>query len=95
MKAVLSSAGAERYEALRQNAVTREQVFSADPLGAILVVKTGVAGWMRRWDQVCRAPESPDQPTSLAPPTDEPRWQHELAILLAAMTAPHLRSTSS
>jgi hypothetical protein len=94
MKAVLSSASAEQYEALRQNAVTREPIFSADPLGAILVVKNGVAGWMRRWDQVFGT-ASPDTPSSLPHPTDEPRWRDELAMLLAEMTAPHLRSTSS
>jgi hypothetical protein len=68
MKAVLSPATAEHYEALRQNAVTREPIFPADPLGAILVVKNGVAGWMRRWDQVCGT-ASPDTPSSLPPPT--------------------------
>jgi hypothetical protein len=41
----------EHYEALRQWAVDRCRVFPSDPLGAILVVKAGVAGWMRQWQQ--------------------------------------------
>jgi hypothetical protein len=85
------SATAEHYEALRRDAVTRERIFSADPLGAILVVKHGVAGWMQRWNQICGTSATPE-PSHFVPPTGEPRWQHELAVVLAGMTAPHLRS---
>jgi hypothetical protein len=95
MKAILPLAATEHYEALRRSAVTREPVFSAAPLGAILVVKHGVAAWMRRWGQVGGAPAAPTPSAPLPLPTAEPRWQRDLALLLAEMTAPHLRSTSS
>jgi len=94
MKALLPLAAAEHYEALRRGAVARDQVFSATPLGTILLVQNGVAGWMRRWEQVGGAPASPATPASLPLPCDEPRWQRDLAMLLAEMTVPHLRSTS-
>lgn len=96
MKAVLAPACAEHYEALRQNAVAREPVFSPEPLGAVLVVKNGVAGWMRRWGEIC-GPTAPAAPRPLSYPhaDDAAGWHHELAVLLAEMTAPHLRSISS
>lgn len=94
MKAVLPSTAAEHYEALRRNAVTRDQVLSAAPMGAILLAKNGVAGWMQKWGQVYGAPVSPTPSSPLPLPTDEPRWQRDLAILLAEMTVPHLRATS-
>ena len=83
----------EQYETLRQHAVGREPIFSGEPLGAILVVKTGVAGWMREWRQQSGAVA----PTRLAAPSPaaEPGWQHELTLVLAQITARHLSSPSS
>ena len=95
MTVVLPLAAAEHYEALRRSAVTRDQVFSAAPLGAILVVQYGVAAWMRRWGQVGGVPAAPTPSAPLPLPTAEPRWQRDLAMLLAEMTVPHLRPTSS
>lgn len=92
MKTVLPLAAAEHYEALRRYALTRDQVFSAVPLGAILIVKHGVAAWLRSWGQVGGAPAAPLPSSPL--PTAEPRRQRDLAMLLAEMTVPHLRSPS-
>jgi hypothetical protein len=87
MKSPNPLASAQQYEALRSHIVEKPARLGADPLGAILVVKAGVAGWMRHWT-----------PTSVAPmvlpaplPSDEPAWQHELTMLLAGITACHLR----
>jgi hypothetical protein len=83
----------EQYEALRQHALGREPVFSSEPLGAILVVKTGVAGWIREW----RRPPgeaAPARPVAMAP-SAEPDWQHELTLVLAQITARHLSSPPS
>jgi len=87
------SDSAEQYEALRQNAVAREPIFSVPPLGAILVVKSGVAGWMQRWKQVSGGViAAPSSPPPLSRPPNEPGWQHELTLLLAQMSARQLRS---
>ena len=86
------SASSEHYEALRRNALECGRIFSRDPLGAMLVVTTGVAGWMRQWRQVSGeiiAAPSLSRPLSCPPP--EPGWQHELTVLLAQMSARHLR----
>lgn len=84
----------ELYEALRQNAVARgEQVFSAEPLGAILVMRTGVAGWIRQWRQLSSEVPTPRPPPPR--PSDEPGWQHELTLLLAQMAVRHLSVSDS
>jgi len=93
MKACFTSASAEQYEALRQNAVAREAIFSDTPLGAILVVKTGVAGWMRQWKQ-CSA-TVPSIRSLLPGPPELPGWQHELTLLLAQITTRHLSAAQS
>jgi hypothetical protein len=90
MNAACPAGSAERYEALRQNAVTREQIFSVAPFGAILVVKNGVAGWMRQWRQAAGQITAVPSGPRTAPP-NEPGWQHDLTVLLAQMSAPHLR----
>jgi len=91
MKPTFPVATADHYEALRRDAVTCERIFSADPLGAILIVKHGVAGWMQRYNRVCGAPATPAPADCLPLPNDTPLWQHELVVVLAGMTAPHLR----
>jgi len=91
MKAPLSSASTEQYEALRQNAVARDSIFSAAPLGVILVVKTGVAGWLQQWRQ--GAPEVLPLRPPPSRPSDQPGWQHELTLLLAQITTRHLSSS--
>jgi len=86
------TASIEQYEALRQNALAPGRIFSVAPLGAILVVKSGMAGWMRRWSQVGVTTPAP---LPFHPAGDEAGWQRELTVLLAEMTATHLPSTGS
>ena len=90
MKPPDQSVSAEQYEALRGHIVERPARLGAAPLGAILVVKAGVAGWMRQWARTSAAPMIPPAPR----PLNEPAWQHELTLLLAGITACHLRPPS-
>jgi hypothetical protein len=39
----------QRYEALRQLAVAGSLVLGVDPLGLVLLLRQGVAGWMNSW----------------------------------------------
>jgi hypothetical protein len=90
------SASSEHYEALRRNALECGRIFSGDPLGAILVVKAGVAGWIRQWRQVSgEIIATPSTPLPRSCPQYEPGWQHELTVLLAQMSARHLRPSLS
>ena len=87
-------ASSEQYEALRRHAVERGQVFSPEPLGMMLVVKTGLASWMRQWQEISRAPAGTPAPAAAAS-AQEPGWQHDLTRLLAQMTARQLRPRSA
>ena len=85
---------AEHYEALRRHAVEERGRLGSDPLGAVLVARSGVAGWMRQWERMAAA----ETPTAVPPatrPSSEPLWQHELTLVLAGMTAGHLRQDST
>jgi hypothetical protein len=77
----------QRYEVLRQHVLERRQVLGADPLGLVVLLKQGVAGWRRSWW------EPPPLPALPAPPTSRPstpQWQQQLTELLAHMTVEHL-----
>lgn len=86
-----ASVSTEQYEALRQNAVARTAIFSAAPLGTILVVKTGVAGWMHQWRQ---RPEAVPMSSPSTRPSGQPGWEHELTLLLAQITVRQLSPSS-
>jgi len=79
-----------RYEALRQLAVAGSQILGAEPLGLVVLLRQGVAGWMRAWP---RPTESAAQASTLPPPSTispPPQWQQQLTALLAQMTSAHL-----
>jgi hypothetical protein len=85
----------EQYEALRRHAVDGDGRLGSDPLGAILVVRSGVAEWMRQWSRI--SAEGPAVSIVAAPPPlrREPAWQRELTVVLAGMTACHLGPVST
>jgi hypothetical protein len=81
----------QRYEALRQTALTGGQALAAEPFGLVLLLRQGVATWMHSWPASAatqtRVPALPLP--SVAPP---PRWQRQLTTLLAQMSLAHLSS---
>jgi hypothetical protein len=80
----------ERYEAVRQLAVAGEQILGAEPLGLLLLLRQGVAHWMRSWprpdERLSRVPKWPT-PSPVLP---LPQWQQQLAAVLAQMSLAHL-----
>ena len=77
----------QRYEALRQHVLERRQVLGADPLGLVVLLRQGVAGWMKSWWE---PPPLPTLPMPLPSPPPTPQWQQQLTELLAHMTVEHL-----
>ena len=75
----------EQYEALRPNTVAP----SLPGVGAILVVKTGLAGWVREWSRIAAGSLTPSSPLPRVPA--ESGWRSELTLLLAQITVRHLR----
>ena len=87
----------QRYEALRQWAGTAPRVLEAEPMGAVLLCRQGVAGWMRSWSGLTETREPPPAAAALAaPPPDTPgsQWQQQLTQLLAQMSLVHLPKLS-
>jgi len=79
----------QRYEALRQLAIGGRQILESDPLGLVLLLREGVAGWMRGWSEP--AP-TPPLPSASMPPlaASTSAWQQQLTQVLAEMSLAHL-----
>jgi hypothetical protein len=78
----------QRYEALRQLAAGGQQILEAEPLGLVLVLREGVAGWMRGWSALAQTP--PLRRASTAPAVAAAGCQQQLTEVLAAMSLAHL-----
>jgi hypothetical protein len=87
----------QRYEALRQWAGAAIRVLEAEPMGAVLLCRQGLASWMRSWPGLTETRERPPAAAALAaPPPDTPgsQWQQQLTQLLAQMSLAHLPKLS-
>ena len=81
----------ERFETLRRHFVENRQLLAADPLGLTLLLRNGMAGWMRTWQSCAQtAPKALAPCTQLWSPPISSFWQQELTQLIAKMTAQHL-----
>ena len=85
----------ERYEALRQHALNNRQSLTADPVGLVLLLRQGVAPWMRCWRDASSS--GPDSRASgvASPLACLPDGQRQLTELLAQMTSAHLSVCSA
>lgn len=81
----------ERYESLRRHFLGEAGRLQSAPLGLLLFMREGWAGWMRSWNQ-----ESPvsapaaNRVARMSPSTLTSGWQRELTFLLAPITTVHL-----
>jgi hypothetical protein len=91
-----AAAWTERYEALRRHVFNHRQNLGADPLGLVLVLRQGVAAWMRSWDEASSPATSPPCSWPPGPPLSSatPDWQQQLTNLLTQMTFAHLPAAS-
>jgi hypothetical protein len=82
----------ERYESLRRHFLQEDLLLPARPLGLAVLLRQGLACWMRAWQshgQAERAaPPAPAQPWT---PPPAPLWQQELTQLIAQMTLQQLQ----
>ncbi|MBI1993153.1 MAG: hypothetical protein HYS67_01805 [Deltaproteobacteria bacterium] len=75
----------QRYEALRQHALSGRNTLATPPLGLHLLRQQGVAGWMERWSEAVEPSvigATPPPPSLLC----TAGWQEQLTVLLAQMT---------
>ena len=84
----------QRYEALRQLALAGNPLPGAQPLGLVVLLRQGVARWMRCGPgpvQSGAAAAGPPVPPPLGPTA---QWQAQLTALLAQMSLAHLCPTA-
>jgi hypothetical protein len=79
----------ERYEALRQHVLGQAGRLQSAPLGLLLLIREGLAAWMRRWNQPPPVSTSAKSPSPMLPLATASGWQRELTFLLAQMTTVH------
>ena len=78
-----------RYEQLRQQVVEPDATLAQDRWGLSLLLRQGLAGWMRLWQDPSAGAEPVDgfHPVPASFPT--PDWQQQAALLLANMAWIH------
>ena len=79
----------QRYEALRQLAVGGRQILESDPLGLVVLLRQGIAGWMRSWSELAHTAPPQSAPVQLGALAAS-GWQHQLTQVLAEMSLAHL-----
>ena len=84
----------ERYETLRRHFVENRRLLGSDPLGLALLLRSGIAGWVRAWRSCTEAAPQTGAPTpdSTCPPISTAS-QQELTLLIAHMTARHVQAS--
>ena len=85
------AAWTERYESLRRYVLESRAVLQAQPLGLVLWMTKGLAGWMNEWSKLSQSQPMRPGTLWLAPATGS--GQAELTMLLAQMTLSHLSPT--
>jgi hypothetical protein len=86
-----SATWVERYETLRLHVMDDRPVLDLEPLGLVLWLAQGMAGWMGCWVEAVAAP--PPSPAVVPPLRTVPTssfWQQQLTLLLAQITIQHL-----
>ena len=80
-----------RYESLRQHFLGEQRRFETAPLGLLLVIREGLAAWLRAWRQ--EPPTSSVRSPAAAALAIPAGWQREFTFLLAHLTSLHLQPT--
>jgi hypothetical protein len=74
-----------RYEQLRQQALEPKATLAQDRWGLSLLLRQGLAGWMRRWQDPAAASEPAVPPPSVSFSAPTPGWQQQATLLLTNM----------
>src|SRR3989442_3542357 len=89
------AAWTERYETLRRYVLEGRTVLQAQPLGLVLWMAKGMAGWMNEWSKLS-SPEPQSPPTAwLARCLFNGPRPEELTMFLAQMNHWHLQPRCS
>jgi len=82
-----------RYEQLRQQVVEPDATLAQDRWGLSLLLRKGLSGWMRLWQDPAEGtePTAPPDPISSSPAPD---WQQQATLLLANMAFSHYQPSA-
>lgn len=83
-----------RYEQLRQQVLEPDASLAQDRWGLTLLLRKGVAGWMRLWQDPAAATEEPTAPHSVPLTCPAPGWQQQATLLLANMAFSHCQPSA-
>ena len=80
-----------RYEQLREQVLAGESLMVTERWGLTLLIRQGVAAWMRAWhDPLCRPAAATLAAEALPTMNLRESWQQEATRLLVNMTLSHL-----
>jgi hypothetical protein len=78
-----------RYEQLRQQVFEPGATLAQDRWGLSLLLRQGLAGWMRLWQDPAGATESVHGPDPVPASCPAPDWQQQATLLLVNMAWSH------
>jgi hypothetical protein len=84
-----------RYEQVRQQVVEPDAAFARDRWGLSLLLRKGLAGWMRLWQDPVATAQQADPAHQLPLSCPVPGWQPQATLLLANMAFNHFYSSTS
>jgi hypothetical protein len=90
------AAWSRRYERLREQVLTREATGISDAWGLALLIRQGLSGWIRGWQESPGSGAGAAAPAPEAPPLQlTSAWHQEAARLLANMALNQLKPSPS
>jgi hypothetical protein len=78
-----------RYEQLRQQVLEPDATLAQDRWGLSLLLRQGLAGWMRLWQDPSAGAEPPSGSHPVPASCRVPDWQQQATLLLANMAWSH------
>ena len=83
-----------RYELLREQVLATDTLTGTDARGLSLLIRQGVAAWMRVWRDPLSCRCAPDLAAESQPMIPPDAWQQEATRLLVNMALNHFKSRS-
>jgi hypothetical protein len=80
-----------RYEQLREQVLAGNNLIATDRRGLTVLIRQGMAAWMRAWHEPFCCPVAAAPETEAVPMRLRESWQQEATRLLVNMALSHLR----
>lgn len=84
-----------RYEQLRQQVVKPDAALAQDRWGLGLLLRKGLAGWMRLWQDPAATAQQATPAERIASTGPAPGWQQSVTLLLTNMALSRFHPSTS